>query len=177
MQPFDAVVHASTTIATGGFANYDASFGAFSGAAEYLGAVFMLLAALPFVRYVQLVNGSAQPLFKDRQILTFFGTIAVLVIAVSLVLSLAQDQSLEPAFRKALFNVTSITTGTGYASANYMQWGGFLIALFFFIGLIGGCAGSTACSIKNIPLSAAVFRNPGADFKNPHTKRCLHTAL
>lgn len=148
MQPFDAVVHASTTIATGGFANYDASFGAFSGAAEYLGALFMLLAALPFVRYVQLVNGSAQPLLKDRQILTFFGTIAVLVIAVSLVLSLAKDQSLEPAFRKALFNVTSITTGTGYASANYMQWGGFLIALFFFIGLIGGCAGSTACSIK-----------------------------
>lgn len=148
MQPFDAIVHAFTTIATGGFANYDASFGAFSGAAEYLGALFMLLAALPFVRYVQLVNGSAQPLLRDRQILTFFGTIAVLVIAVSLVLSFAQDQSLEPAFRKALFNVTSITTGTGYASANYMQWGGFLVALFFFIGLIGGCAGSTACSIK-----------------------------
>ncbi|UZD89857.1 TrkH family potassium uptake protein [Cognatishimia activa] len=148
MQPFDAVVHAFTTIATGGFANYDASFGAFAGAAEYLGAIFMLLAALPFVRYVQLVNGSATPLFKDRQILTFFGTIAVLVIGVSFVLSFAQDQSFEPAFRKALFNVTSITTGTGYASANYMQWGGFLVALFFFIGLIGGCAGSTACSIK-----------------------------
>lgn len=148
MQPFDAVVHAFTTIATGGFANYDASFGAFSGPAEYLSSIFMLLAALPFVRYVQLMNGSAQPLLRDRQVLTFFGTIAVLVVSVSLVLSFAQGQDLEPAFRKALFNVTSITTGTGYASANYMQWGGFLIALFFFIGLIGGCAGSTACSIK-----------------------------
>jgi len=148
MEPFDAVVHAFTTIATGGFGNYDASFGAFSGAGEYAGATFMLLAALPFVRYVQLVNGSAQPLFRDRQIITFFGTIAALVVLVALVLSVAQEQAIEPAFRKALFNVTSITTGTGYASANYMQWGGFMVALFFFIGLIGGCAGSTACSIK-----------------------------
>ncbi|MFY0596533.1 MAG: TrkH family potassium uptake protein [Cognatishimia sp.] len=148
MEPFDAVVHAFTTIATGGFGNYDASFGAFSGAGEYAGAIFMLLAALPFVRYVQLVNGSAQPLFRDRQIITFFGTIAALVVLVALVLSVAQDQAIEPSFRKALFNVTSITTGTGYASANYMQWGGFMVALFFFIGLIGGCAGSTACSIK-----------------------------
>lgn len=148
MEPFDAVVHAFTTIATGGFANYDASFGAFSGAGEYAGSIFMLLAALPFVRYVQLVNGSAQPLFRDRQIITFFATIAGLVVLVAMVRALAQEQALEPAFRKALFNVTSITTGTGYASANYMQWGGFLVALFFFIGLIGGCAGSTACSIK-----------------------------
>ena len=148
MEPFDAVVHAFTTIATGGFANYDASFGAFTGAAEYAGASFMLLAALPFVRYVQLVNGSAQPLFKDRQILTFFATIFVLVVVVSLVLSLNETQNPEVAFRKALFNVTSLTTGTGYASANYMLWGGFLVSLFFFVGLIGGCAGSTACSIK-----------------------------
>ncbi|SHG55389.1 TrkH family potassium uptake protein [Cognatishimia maritima] len=148
MEPFDAVVHAFTTIATGGFANYDASFGAFTGAAEYAGASFMLLAALPFVRYVQLVNGSAQPLFKDRQILTFFATIFVLVVVVSLVLSLTETQNPEAAFRKALFNVTSLTTGTGYASADYMLWGGFLVSLFFFIGLIGGCAGSTACSIK-----------------------------
>ncbi|MEE2943663.1 MAG: TrkH family potassium uptake protein [Pseudomonadota bacterium] len=148
MEPFDALVHAFTTIATGGFANYDASFGTFSGAGEYAGTIFMLLAALPFVRYVQLVNGAAQPLFRDRQVITFFGTIAGLVVLVSLVLAIGQDRDLEPAFRQALFNVTSITTGTGYASANYMQWGGFLVALFFFIGLIGGCAGSTACSIK-----------------------------
>lgn len=148
MEPFDAVVHAFTTIATGGFGNYDASFGAFSGSGEYAATVFMLLAALPFVRYVQLVNGSAKPLFMDRQVITFFVTIAALVVMVALVLAFAQDRDWEPAFRKALFNVTSITTGTGYASANYMQWGGFLVATFFFIGLIGGCAGSTACSIK-----------------------------
>jgi len=50
--------------------------------------------------------------------------------------------------REALFNITSIMSGTGYASVDYMQWGAFPIAIFFFVGLIGGCAGSTSCSIK-----------------------------
>jgi len=54
----------------------------------------------------------------------------------------------EPGFRQALFNVISITTGTGYANADYMVWGPFAVMVFFFVGLIGGCAGSTACSIK-----------------------------
>lgn len=148
MSTFDAIVHAFTTIATGGFANYDKSFGQFSGGGEYVGSVFMLLAALPFVRYVQLINGSAKPLFRDSQILTFFAVIFLLVITAALVLSLGQSKDFEEAFRQALFNVTSITTGTGYASANYMTWGSFLVALIFFMGLIGGCAGSTACSIK-----------------------------
>ncbi|MDC0738191.1 TrkH family potassium uptake protein [Cognatishimia sp. SS12] len=148
MVPFDAVVHAFTTVATGGMANYDASFGAFGPGAEYVGALFMALAALPFVRYVQLVNGSAQPLFKDRQILTFFATLAVVILVVSFTLTIGQGRDFAPSFRQALFNVTSIVTGTGYASTDYGLWGGFLVALFFFLGLIGGCAGSTACSIK-----------------------------
>ncbi len=54
----------------------------------------------------------------------------------------------EVAFREALFNVTSIMTGTGYANADYMTWGTFPVVMFFFIGLVGGCAGSTSCSVK-----------------------------
>jgi trk system potassium uptake protein TrkH len=50
--------------------------------------------------------------------------------------------------RKSLFNVTSILTGTGYVSADYMQWGPFIISLFFILMLIGGCAGSTSCGLK-----------------------------
>ena len=61
---------------------------------------------------------------------------------------LQQNGTGEEAVRKALFNSVSLLTGTGYASADYMQWGSFAVAIFFFVGLIGGCAGSTACSIK-----------------------------
>ncbi|WGW02316.1 TrkH family potassium uptake protein [Tropicibacter oceani] len=148
MNAFDASVHALTTISTGGFSNYDASFGMFSGSAEYVASVFMILAALPFVRYVQLVGGNQTALFRDSQVRAFLMTIGVLVAIAWSILFFIFPHDHEQALREALFNITSIISGTGYASVDYMQWGSFLIMLFFFIGLIGGCAGSTACSVK-----------------------------
>ncbi|WP_371228761.1 TrkH family potassium uptake protein [Roseovarius sp. 2305UL8-3] len=148
MDPFDATVHAMTTVATGGFANYDASFGAFGGTTEYVAVIFMMLAALPFVRFVQITAGTAQPLIHDPQVRGFFATAIVLVVIVTLWQFWQNENPSEAAFRKVLFNTVSILTGTGYASADYMQWGSFPVAMLFFVGLIGGCAGSTACSIK-----------------------------
>jgi len=148
MSPFDATVHAMTTVATGGFANYDASFGAFGAGSMYVAVIFMALAALPFVRFVQLTAGHAQPLLQDSQIRGFFGTLFALVLLLTLWQFARAPSGGEEAFRHTLFNTTSLLTGTGYASTNYMVWGAFPIAVLFFTGLIGGCAGSTACSIK-----------------------------
>lgn len=147
MNTFDATVHALTTVSTGGFSNYDASFGTFQGPAEWVASVFMILAALPFVRYVQMLNGGFS-IFRDSQVHVFLTIIAVLVAVTAAVLISIFPHHPEQAFREAAFNITSIITGTGYASVDYMQWGAFLISIFFFIGLIGGCAGSTSCSIK-----------------------------
>ncbi len=148
MSAFDATVHALTTVSTGGFANYDASFGTFAGPAEYVACVFMILAALPFVRYVQLLNGSAKPLWRDKQVRWFVGIISGLALGTALILTKVFPHHPEQAFREALFNITSIMTGTGFSSVDYMGWGSLLVTMFFFIGLIGGCAGSTACSVK-----------------------------
>ncbi|WP_299841031.1 TrkH family potassium uptake protein [uncultured Jannaschia sp.] len=148
MNGFDAIVHAMTTLSTGGFANYDASFGSFQGAHEYIATFFMLAAALPFVLYIQLAAGHARPLLTNSQVRAFFGTVAALVVTVAVTLMLVDGYRFERAIREAMFNIASILTGTGYASVDYMQWGGFIIALFFFCGLIGGCAGSTSCSVK-----------------------------
>ena len=148
MNAFDAMVHAMTTVSTGGMANYDNSFGHFGAGAHYVASVFMVLSALPFVRYVQLISGTAQPLFLDSQIRAFLITVSVIVLIMSLFLWRTFHGFEEIAFRESLFNVTSIISGTGYASADYMQWGSFAVVMFFFIGLIGGCAGSTSCSIK-----------------------------
>lgn len=148
MEPFDAIVHALTTVSTGGFSTRDASFGAFSGSLEYVASVFMILAALPFVRYVQLINGRPLAIWRDGQVRAFVATIAVLVTMSAAVLHQIYPRHWEHALREALFNITSIISGTGYASVDYMAWGGFLITVFFFVGLIGGCAGSTACSVK-----------------------------
>lgn len=148
MNPFDATVHAMTTVSTGGFANYDSSFQNLGGMSEYVAVVFMMLAALPFVRFVQLTAGSARPLFTDPQIRGFFMTAFVFVLILCAWQMIQQDSFSETTFRKVLFNTVSILTGTGYASDNYMTWGPFGVTALFFIGLIGGCAGSTSCSIK-----------------------------
>ena len=170
MEVFDATVHAFTTIATGGFANYDASFGAFSGSAEYVASLFMVLAALPFVRYVQLLNGNAFALHEDPQVRGFVLTVVVLVAVAFAILSQTMSHPWEQSFRQSLFNIVSIVTGTGYASVDYMQWGAFAVALFFFIGLIGGCAGSTACSIKifRYQLLFASIRSQLLLIRSPH---------
>jgi trk system potassium uptake protein TrkH len=148
MPSFDAVVHAMTTLSTGGMANTDSSFGIYGAGIHYVGAFFMFSAALPFVRYVQLLGGSAKPLLRDSQVRTFFWIIMVCVLMITAWFWGREGQVTEIAFREALFNVVSIISGTGYASADYMAWGTFPVVMFFFIGLIGGCAGSTACSIK-----------------------------
>lgn len=145
---FNSVNHALTTISTGGFSTHDASFGEYQGAPEYVASVFMVLASLPFVRYVQLLAGTAQPIWRDSQIRAFLLVVLALIVAVTFYRLLANDDNFFHALREATFNVTSIITGTGYASVDYQLWGAFPIALFFFMGLIGGCAGSTCCSVK-----------------------------
>ncbi|MEL7132456.1 MAG: TrkH family potassium uptake protein [Pseudomonadota bacterium] len=148
MGAFDATVHAMTTIATGGFANYDASFAAFGPGVSYVATIFMILAALPFVRFVQLSAGTARPLLYDRQIHVFLITAFTIVAVIAGWNLWQQNAANEGAVRAALFNTVSLMTGTGYANADYGQWGSFAVAVLFFTGLIGGCAGSTACSIK-----------------------------
>jgi trk system potassium uptake protein TrkH len=170
MSVFDATAHAMTTISTGGFANYDASFGAFKGPIEYAAGVFIILSALPFVRYVQLINGNPVALHRDPQVRGFVMTLVVLIALLLLLLDEGVHLDNEVALRETFFNVASIISGTGYASVDYMQWGSFAVALFFFIGLIGGCAGSTACSIKvfRYQLLFASIRAQLGRIRSPH---------
>ena len=107
----------------------------------------MILASLPFVRYVQLLAGATHPLVRDTQIRAFVTTAFILVVTMT-VFRFVGGASIFSALRESSFNIVSIITGTGYASTNYQAWGAFPTAVFFFIGLIGGCAGSTCCSVK-----------------------------
>ena len=148
MQPFDAICHAMTTVSTGGMGNYDASFGAFGPGAQYVAVVFMVLAALPFLRLMQFARGQVRPMWRDAQIRGFLAVMLSVATVLTFWQVLTDDRAPEPAIRAALFNVTAILTGTGYASEDFNAWGGFPVALFFILALIGGCAGSTSCSAK-----------------------------
>lgn len=174
MSPFDAATHAMTTVATGGFSNYDASFGVFLPGVEYVAVLFMMLAALPFVRYVQLIAGTAKPLFLDPQVRVFFLTAMAIVLVMTFWQLGTATGLAETSFRKSLFNVVSILTGTGYASDDYMTWGAFPVAMFFFIGLVGGCAGSTSCSIKVFRYQL-LFSSIKAQIRRIHSPHGLFT--
>ncbi len=148
MEPFDATMHALTTMSTGGFSNYNDSFSVFQGPLEYVAAIFMILASLPFVRYIQLVAGTARPILVDSQIRIYLILIVGVTVAFTFYRMAVSGDEFETGFREGIFNITSVISGTGYSSTDYQTWGPVVPAAFFFLGLIGGCAGSTSCSIK-----------------------------
>ncbi len=146
---FDSLAHALTTISTGGFSTHTDSFAYFSNSnLEYIAVIFMILGSLPFVLYLQFARGKVSSLFMDSQVIAFFIILLVSVILCILYIQYNTGMVGSELIRKSLFNVTSILTGTGYVSADYMQWGPFIISLFFILMLIGGCAGSTSCGLK-----------------------------
>ena len=149
LSSFDALTHAMTTISTGGFSTYDASFMHFESIGPSIVAtVFMVMGGLPFVLYLKAVRGDLRPLFQDKQVHWYLIVLAATTIGLSLYLYYHDHHSLGESFLLSSFNIASIMTGTGYANADYEQWGIFAATLFFFLMLIGGCAGSTSCSIK-----------------------------
>ncbi len=149
MTGFEAVAHAMTTIATGGFSTSDASMGYFgSPAIDGIATIFMLLGGMPFVLYLKAVGGDVNAFLRDSQV-RWFLSIAVLAI-LSLGAYHSWHNGVPPmeALRYTSFNAVSILTGTGYATADFGLWGQFAVAAFFFLMFVGGCAGSTTCGIK-----------------------------
>jgi trk system potassium uptake protein TrkH len=149
MSFFDAVNHAMTTVATGGFSTHDRSFGFFQDARILWAAVFfMILGSLPFVLYVEFLVRGRFTLWRDWQVRTFFAGIVVVTVALALWLEYTRNIAFQAAFTQAAFNVVSIVTTTGYSSDDYAVWGPFAFGVFFILTFIGGCSGSTTGGIK-----------------------------
>lgn len=149
MSGFDAIAHAMTTIATGGFSTHDLSIGYFEDIRiELISIVFMLLGSLPFVLYLKVLRGNLRALWRDSQVQWFF-TIVITAIG-ALAIYLWQTKGKDPitAVSDSAFNVVSVITGTGYSTTDFSTWGPFALASFLFLMFIGGCAGSTTCGIK-----------------------------
>jgi trk system potassium uptake protein len=148
MSWFDAAVHGFTVVSTGGFSTRDASFGAFPGAPQYAAAVFMILGTLPFIRLLQVARGEVRPILVDGQVRAYLGATAVAVGLVVFYRMYALEDFSEQAFRETLFNVVSFFSGTGYATGDVTTWGTFSFVVLICVGAVGGCTGSTGCSIK-----------------------------
>ena len=146
---FDSLTHSMTTIATGGFSNYNESIGHFNNVKiEITAMLFIILGSLPFIAYIKFLNGNRKVFLNDSQIKTFIKLIifSILILFFYLFIKI-EDFSLSD-FRYISFNSISILTGTGYVTGKFDQWGSFSLFFFLILMFIGGCAGSTTCGVK-----------------------------
>ncbi|RMF03439.1 MAG: TrkH family potassium uptake protein, partial [Alphaproteobacteria bacterium] len=149
MSVFDAIIHALTTLSTGGFSSHDASLAYFASEwVEIVAILFMIAGSLPFVLYVKAYHGRAEDLFADDQVRWFFGAIAIFSVLAWLSYQSAHAEPHETRIITVVFNVVSVMTGTGYATTAYDNWSSMAVVLFFFVMFVGGCSGSTSCGIK-----------------------------
>ena len=149
MNFFDSITHSMTTIATGGFSNYNNSIGHFNNAwIEVTSIIFILLGSIPFIAYIKFLGGNKKIFIEDNQIKTFM-KIIIFSIIILLVYSTFKEQSFfNIDIVSICFNVISILTGTGYVTQDFSDWGNFPLIYFLILMFIGGCAGSTTCGIK-----------------------------
>jgi trk system potassium uptake protein len=151
MDWFEALNHAFSTLATGGFSTRDASIGHFNSVyIEVVTIVFMFLAGISFAMHFRLLRGETKSFFNNREtrFYTFFCLTAILFAFLGLWLT--GSYSPPEALRFGSFQVISIITTTGFISFDYSLWPAIGIMLIFILFFTGGCAGSTAGGIKMI---------------------------
>jgi trk system potassium uptake protein TrkH len=146
---FEAINHAMTTVSTAGHSTSDGSIAHFDSAAvEWIAVVFMLAGALPFMLYARTLLGRRSALWGSSQVRTLLGLLAAVILVTTLLAWRDLGLPFFAALRLVTFNVTSVVTTTGYATADYGAWGGYAIGLFFALTFVGGCTGSTAGGVK-----------------------------
>ncbi|MCV2879933.1 TrkH family potassium uptake protein [Sedimentimonas flavescens] len=170
MPVLDAVVHAMAAIATGGFGTYDANFAIWSPAAQYAGLVFMLLGAMPYIRFFQLMQGQPKPLWRDSQVRAFLRWFVYFCVMMSAYRAVREDTSFEQIFRETAFNFASVLTGTGFGVSGIETWGPFALVLAFLLGLVGGCTGSSsgALSVFRVQIVLAAIGTSVRQLHSPH---------
>lgn len=162
MNLYDAVCHAFTTIATGGFSTHSKSIAYFqSSYLEYVASVFMIVSSLNFSLYYYMSIRRSRVLFQNEEVRVFLAYIAVAVVGFVLLFYFSpvpasaepfMPKGFEETFRTALFHVSSIATSTGLSAQkfDYVAWGASFWMPTVVIMAIGACAGSTAGGIKII---------------------------
>jgi len=149
MKFFDSLTHSMTTIATGGFSNYNDSIGHFNNfKIEMTSMIFIILGSIPFIAYIKYLSGTKNIFITDTQIRSFIKIIFFSILILFLYLVIFNKSFSEISLRSISFNVISILTGTGYVTQNFDSWGNFPLIYFLMLMFIGGCAGSTTCGIK-----------------------------
>lgn len=165
LSPYEAINHALTTMATGGFSTRNASAAAFGPSVQYLLILFMFFAGVNYtVLYLSFKRRWAE-VWQSDELKAYIGLIVLLVFFCTIqVYYTTGAKDLEQSFRDSLFQIVSLITTTGFVSADYTSWGTNMTLVFFILLSIGACAGSTSGGIKLIR-HLVFFKNSYLEFK------------
>jgi trk system potassium uptake protein len=158
MNLFESVCHAFGTVATGGFSPKNTSIGGYSAYIQYVVMVFMLFSGTNFIIHYHLIKKSFSKIRTNDEVKFYYLIIFFIGAAITLGLIFSVGKPLEEAFRESFFQVISIVTCTGYATADYLLWPSFAWLILFFAMFLGGSTGSTAGGIK-MARHLVVFKN------------------
>ncbi len=155
MSPFDAVAHAMSTIATGGFSTRNDSIAAYDSLLiEFIVIVFMFISGISFtLQYRALIRGQMRSLWRSPELRLYAGIMFGAIVLVTLNVYVGGSfDGVGESLRHATFQVVSIMTTTGFGTRDFDLWPDFSRALLVLLMLIGGCAGSTAGGSKVVRL-------------------------
>jgi trk system potassium uptake protein len=150
MDFFDAINHAFSTMATGGFSTRNDSLAAFGPATHYIIIAFMILAGTNFTLHYFAMHGHVIRVFRNEEFRTYLYIIASFTLVIAAGLAINQHFPFEQSFRDGMFTVVSILTTTGFVTSDYMNWPGIMWMLIFILMFVGGSAGSTGGGMKII---------------------------
>jgi trk system potassium uptake protein len=166
---YEAINHAFTTMATGGFSTKNASIAYYDlPRVQYIVVLFMFTSGMNYTVIYLGLKGKLKKVWQSDEFKAYLMIVLLLTAIVTLVVKNHTGLGWENTFRDSLFQVVSIVTTTGYVSADYTAWGNGLTMLFFVLMFLGACAGSTSGSIKLIR-HLVFFKNSVLEFK-----RLLH---
>ena len=150
---FDAIAHSFSTVSIGGFSTHDQSIGYFNNSSiESVAIFFMLASGINFsLHFLSFRNINIKPYLNDAELHAYLKILIVICIVCSSYNAIAGNyENLSEVFRDSIFQTVSIATTTGFTTANFQNWPGFIPLLLIFSCFIGACAGSTCGGIKVI---------------------------
>ena len=166
MSVFDSICHAFTTTSTGGFSTKQASIEYYhSPYIDYVISIFMFLSGINFTLLLLMFNGKIKKFIHDAELKFYFWCVSFFTIFIAVWLHQTSSMEIEEAFRKSLFQVISLQTSTGFATADYMLWPSILWGCLVIVMIIGACAGSTTGGIKCIRM-VILFQVVKNEFKH-----------
>jgi trk system potassium uptake protein TrkH len=165
MNFYDAINHALTTMATGGFSTKNASIAHFDTPfIHYIIILFMIIGGTNFTLIYFTFKGALKKVWANEEFRVYLSAIGLITLLVTVVVFNVTNDDMEKSLRDSLFQVVSVITTTGYSTADYTAWIPFLTIGFFGLMFVGASAGSTSGGVK-IVRHLILFKNSSLELK------------